>query len=174
LEETRHLSPLEIFLRFLSKQHLSQKNSYIATYWRQWAKIKNSILGDENSRYFHLCASGRLRKNQIKNLEGADGDVFSPTPRKPTSSMISLRIFSAPPPTGSGQIDFFPLVALTSLDSTQADTLVRPFTLEEIRKALFSMNNNPSPGPGGFGPVFFKRNWDLVKDNLLEALNNFF
>jgi hypothetical protein len=78
------------------------------------------------------------------------------------------------PQPALARLIFFPLVTLTSLDYTQADTLVHPFTLEEIRKALFSMNNNSSPGPDGFGPAFFKRNWDLVKGNLLEALNNLF
>jgi hypothetical protein len=42
------------------------------------AKIKNCVLGDENTRYFHLCAPGRLQKNQIKNLEDQDGNVVFP------------------------------------------------------------------------------------------------
>jgi hypothetical protein len=29
------------------------------------------------------------------------------------------------------------------------------------------MNDNASPGPDGFGPAFFKRHWDLVKNDLL-------
>jgi hypothetical protein len=62
------------------------------------------------------------------------------------------------------------LVASTSLDTTQAASLIRPFSLEEIRAALFSMNDNASPGPDGFGPAFFKRNRDLVKTNLLDFL----
>ena len=36
--------------------------------WRQRAKIKDSVLGDENSPYVHVCASVRHCKNQIKTL----------------------------------------------------------------------------------------------------------
>jgi hypothetical protein len=35
------------------------------------------------------------------------------------------------------------------------------------------MNDNSSLEPDGFGPTFFKRNWDLVKGNLLAALQDF-
>jgi mannosylglycoprotein endo-beta-mannosidase len=35
------------------------------------------------------------------------------------------------------------------------------------------MNDNSSPEPDGFGPAFFKKNWDLVKLNLLDSLSSF-
>jgi hypothetical protein len=35
------------------------------------------------------------------------------------------------------------------------------------------MNNNSSPGPDGFGPAFYKKHWDLVKNSLLASLDDF-
>jgi hypothetical protein len=35
------------------------------------------------------------------------------------------------------------------------------------------MNDNSSPGPDGFGPAFYKHNWDLVKNDFLAALQAF-
>jgi hypothetical protein len=49
-------------LRSLAKECLSAKNAARATYWRQRAKIKHCTFGDENSRYFHLCALARLQE----------------------------------------------------------------------------------------------------------------
>jgi hypothetical protein len=46
-------------------------------------------------------------------------------------------------------------------------SLVRPFSFDEIRVALFSMNDNSSPGPDGLGSAFYKRHWELVKHDLL-------
>jgi hypothetical protein len=48
------------------------------------------------------------------------------------------------------------LVASTSLDSTLVTSLVRSFSLNEIRASLFSKNDNSSPGPDGFGPSFLQ------------------
>jgi hypothetical protein len=65
---------LEGQLRSLARLHLSQINTNRATYWRHRAKIRHCTLGDEKSCYFHLCASARLRKNQIKVLDNDAGD----------------------------------------------------------------------------------------------------
>ena len=35
------------------------------------------------------------------------------------------------------------------------------------------MNVNASPGPDGFGPAFFKANWELPKFDLLDLMNDF-
>ena len=56
----------------------------------------------------------------------------------------------------SPHLDLHSLVQSTSLDSTQAAALAAPFTLAELRTAVFSMNDNSSPGPDGFGPAFFQ------------------
>lgn len=45
--------------------------------------------------------------------------------------------------------------------------------MDEIRYAILSMNINASPGPDGFGPAFFKANWDLLKFDLLDLMNDF-
>jgi hypothetical protein len=84
LEETRLLSPLENRLRSLAKIALSKLNAASATYWRQRAKIRHCTLDDENSRYFHLYASGRLKKYQSKTLEAEDGDSVFSHPAKAT------------------------------------------------------------------------------------------
>ena len=37
--------------------------------WRQRARLDWLIHGDKNTYFFHLCASRRRRKNQIKSLQ---------------------------------------------------------------------------------------------------------
>jgi hypothetical protein len=152
------ISPLEQKLRHLAKTTLSQKVSNKVTYWRQRAKIKNCILGDENTHYFHLCASGRLRKNQIKNLEDQNGNIAFSHQAKAAILHDFYKNLLGTPVTSLDQLDLASLVTSTSLTPSQASALARPFSLEEIRTALFTMNDNSSPGPDGFGPAFFKKN----------------
>jgi hypothetical protein len=70
-------------------------------------------------------------------------------------------------------LDLPSLVSSTSLDSFQAASLIQSFSLDELRAAVLSMKDNSSPGPDGFGPAFYKKNWDLVKTNLFSSLNDF-
>ncbi|KAE8785836.1 hypothetical protein D1007_40341 [Hordeum vulgare] len=52
--------------------------------------------------------------------------------------------------------DLDSLMIGSKLNSSQALSLIRPFSLEEIKLAILSMNVNASPGLDGFGPAFFK------------------
>jgi hypothetical protein len=107
------------------------------TYWRQRAKIKNCTLEDENSRYYHLSASGRLRKNQIKNLETEHGNTVFAHQAK---ADILLRFFKdllGNPLATSNTLDLASLVASTRLDPFQANTLIKPsLSLWNLRGTL--------------------------------------
>ncbi|XP_071680432.1 uncharacterized protein [Lolium perenne] len=164
---------LEKRLRSLAKTSLDQRSLAKQPHGGKGRKSKSCVLGDENTRYFHLCASGRLRKNQIKNLEDQDGNVVFAHQAKSAILHGFFKNLLGTPVGASDHLDLASLVSSTCLSPSQASALVRPFSLDEIRTALFTMNDNSSPGPDGFGPAFFKKNWDLVKKSLLDSLSSF-
>lgn len=49
--------------------------------------------------------------------------------------------------------------------------LVEPFVLEEVRVATFSTPLDASPGLDGFSAAFFTSSWNLVKMDILNAMN---
>ena len=52
--------------------------------------------------------------------------------------------------------------------------LIQPFTLEEIKSAVFEMNPDKAPGPDGFSMVFYQKYWDLVQTDLMSLLSDFY
>ena len=60
------------------------------------------------------------------------------------------------------------------LDSTDNEFLISPFTLEEVRKTVFSMKENTAPGPDGFSVSFYKQCWDFIKEDLMKLINYFY
>nr|GEX26878.1 hypothetical protein [Tanacetum cinerariifolium] len=44
----------------------------------------------------------------------------------------------------------------------------------EIKNAMFSMDNEKAPGPDGYTTAFFKEAWDIVEDDIVEAVREFF
>jgi hypothetical protein len=56
------------------------------------------------------------------------------------------------------------------------ESLVRPFSMEEVWDALFQMYPLKALGPGGFKTRFFQKNWDIVGLEVckatLHSLNN--
>ena len=61
----------------------------------------------------------------------------------------------------------------TVLEEVNA-SLTRPVTEEEIRKALFAMNPDKSPGPDGMTAGFFQHHWNTIKSGVISYVNLFF
>lgn len=53
-------------------------------------------------------------------------------------------------------------------------TLCATFKEEEIKKAIFSFNNNKALGLDGFSISFYKKFWHLLKIDLLSACRDFY
>ena len=49
-------------------------------------------------------------------------------------------------------------------------SLERGFTIEEIKKAVFSMSLDKSPGPDGMNAMFYQQHWDIVGPLVSKAV----
>ena len=108
LEERRLLSTLESALRLSAKTSISRLTASKVVYSRQRAKLKHCVLGNENTHYFHLCASGHLRKNQIKVLDGPDGSPVFSHPQNPLI-LHSFRELLGSPVLPPSVLNYLPL-----------------------------------------------------------------
>lgn len=52
--------------------------------------------------------------------------------------------------------------------------LLRPFTMEELEKALKESKTNTTPAPDGFPAGFYKNLWPRIKGLIKEILDDFF
>jgi hypothetical protein len=48
------------------------------------------------------------------------------------------------------------------------------FTEEEIKKVVLETPKEKAPGPDGFIELFFSSCWDIIKDDLIRAVNQFY
>uniref|UniRef100_A0A803Q8U4 Uncharacterized protein n=1 Tax=Cannabis sativa TaxID=3483 RepID=A0A803Q8U4_CANSA len=51
--------------------------------------------------------------------------------------------------------------------------MTQKFTKEEVKEALFDVPGNKAPGPDGFSGFFYQDNWDLVGEDLFEAVTSY-
>jgi hypothetical protein len=47
------------------------------------------------------------------------------------------------------------------------------FTEEEVCAVIMKLPNNKAPGPHGFTGLFYKLSWDIIKGDIMNALNAF-
>ena len=61
-----------------------------------------------------------------------------------------------------------------TVDARTNDALCADFSDEETSYALFQIGPTKAPGPDGFPACFFQRNWCTFKEDIVNAVKNFF
>ena len=51
--------------------------------------------------------------------------------------------------------------------------LEKPYTEEDVHRALFQMAPSKAPGVDGFTTGFYQRHWKLLKDDIVPAVLDF-
>ena len=54
------------------------------------------------------------------------------------------------------------------------DFLLSPVSADDIKRVLFSMDDNKAPGPDGYTSAFFKKAWNIVGEDFCSAVKDFF
>ena len=50
------------------------------------------------------------------------------------------------------------------------NALLAPYTVEDVRKALFDIGDLKAPGPDGLHAIFYKRFWPMLGEDLIEEV----
>lgn len=60
------------------------------------------------------------------------------------------------------------------MDEDGVAQLEARFSEEEIKEAIFSIDDDKSPSPNGFSSLFYQECWEIVKEDLMEVFNEFY
>ncbi|KAA3463549.1 LINE-1 reverse transcriptase isogeny [Gossypium australe] len=60
------------------------------------------------------------------------------------------------------------------LNEERAMKLEEPFSMKEIKEAVWSYDESKVPGPDGFNLCFFRKCWEIVKHDLFKVMSDFF
>jgi hypothetical protein len=119
--------------------------------------------GDANTNFFHGVMSTRRRQNAIHmvsingmNVEGVQNvrdAVFNHF-----SSHFKVVPLARPSVEG---------LHFRQLSYGEASTLTKPFSLDEVKQAIWDCDGFKSPGPDDISLDFIKRFWEIVKDDFM-------
>ncbi|XP_057418408.1 uncharacterized protein LOC130712598 [Lotus japonicus] len=112
------------------------------------------------------------QRNKVEALRNEDGDwIYDPQELKRMLVDYYKNLYT-PEDLASGPLPF-PL-SFPKLDDNESLEMTESVLQEEVRGALFSIGNLKSPGPDGFHSVFFKKNWEHIKDSLTNFVKEVF
>ena len=122
-------------------------------HWFQRSRINWLLFGDKNTSFFQKLASQRKQRNRIKKLKDGNGNWHEGTAYlNPLVSDFFAGLFT----TEIEEIDPGLLEkVIPCISAEMNDSLVKPYTAEEVKKALFSIGDMKAPGVDGLHAIFF-------------------
>lgn len=119
--------------------------------------------GDQNTKAFHNAAKLREVKNAINELKGQDGTRIVGEDIKKEAERYFTDFLSHIPQEFEG-ITVEELQELLKFRCSDMEKiqLQREVTEEEVRKVIFNMPTDKSPGPDGYTSEFFKDAWGVI------------
>ncbi|KAK9077285.1 hypothetical protein SSX86_005622 [Deinandra increscens subsp. villosa] len=163
------LTPSELTLRQEYIKKAKEMNAKKSQDLAQKSRIKWLTDGDENSSYFHGLIRNRRAKNRINGILHSGNWITSPDALKDRMLQFFSSKFSEPIPNRP----LFLSDKFKKLSLSDSASLISPFSLQEIKCAVWSCGSDKAPGPDGFNFRFIKTHWDLLGPNFLEILQHF-
>ncbi|KAL0293769.1 UNVERIFIED_CONTAM: Retrovirus-related Pol polyprotein from type-2 retrotransposable element R2DM [Sesamum angustifolium] len=116
---------------------------------RQRAKLQWLKGGDQCSKIFFRRVATRRANKRVFQISDDNGN-------EQTDPTVISSIF----------VDFF--------QDDEAQAIIRPVKIDEVKTAFFDIEEDKAPGPDGFSSGFFKAAWPVVGGEVSKAIIDFF
>lgn len=121
---------------------------------------------EANTKLFHLRASDRRQKNYIPTLIDINAwKSMTGLLKLPSSCNTSRKVWEFYPES------LFAGLGSAKLTCSWSESLDVDFTMDEWTCGVHSLHTKRAPGPYGFIALFYKREWDTLKHDLMKAIN---
>ncbi|GJT03880.1 RNA-directed DNA polymerase, eukaryota, reverse transcriptase zinc-binding domain protein [Tanacetum coccineum] len=138
----------------------------------QKAKVKWLSEGDKNTKYFHNVIKSRRNSNRVRGVCDENGNWFEGD-NVAVQFVNHFEKFLG----NKGDVEQIenPSELFTNkISQGKAEDMVREVTNKEIKDAIFDIGNDKAPGPDGFTTTFFKKSWEIVGNDVCDAVKEFF
>lgn len=167
--ETRALSPNELQIRSNGLHQLLVFEKMKVLDMKQKAKTKWVVDGDENSKIFHCFVNHSKKKNRISGLMiNGNWSTSVKEIKDRTFRFFQEKIkdnwISHPKLVNSN---------IKSIDMMDTISLEAPFSLEEVKKAVYACGGDKAPGPDGLAFKFIKKYWPCISPDVMRFVQHF-
>nr|XP_027122211.1 uncharacterized protein LOC113739165 [Coffea arabica] len=124
---------------------------------------------EARAAYMHQL---RRAANYIGRIRSPAGQWLTSTEDiKESAAQFFEQLFTSDRSTDRHPALTFPLPRVSREDN---ESLVLLPTMEEVREVVFSIHTDSAAGPDGFGSGFYQACWEIIKVDLVTAVQDFF
>ncbi|GJY68782.1 hypothetical protein Tco_0471764 [Tanacetum coccineum] len=167
--ENRSLNEIERAEWLGARKLWMEKENEHSSMLLQKARVRWDVEGDENSRFFHSYVKRRNNKSNIRGL--MVNGLWCEDPN--TIKMEIARHYKSLFTEGVLIRPIFCCDRIEKLSVEDAALLEGEFSEKEVVEAVHGCGVNKAPGPDGFNFNFIKMFWEVLKTELINAINWF-
>ena len=142
-----------------------------AIYWNKKARVKWLKDGERNMSFFHKSTIHHRMRNKMSKLHTDSGDTLED--HQDISNELThhfSQLLSEPNHNRLEEISKVTHYIPPLVNSNHSHSLMQPISLQEVEVAMKQMVDGTAPGLDGFTIDFFHHCWDLLKDEVLEII----
>ncbi|XP_062074858.1 uncharacterized protein LOC133778853 [Humulus lupulus] len=139
----------------------------------QKSKLNWARNGDENSTLFHLIIRERRRQNRILSIIDARGNRVDEPIQVIEAFLSFYQELLGSTMLQRKKVLAGVMVQGPTVTESQSELLLKDYSKDEVRKVIFEIPGNKAPGPDGYGSYFYQENWNLIGDEVAEAILSF-
>ncbi|XP_019176856.1 PREDICTED: uncharacterized protein LOC109172161 [Ipomoea nil] len=136
-------------------------------FWKQRSKQLWLKHGDTNTKYFHKSATARCKQNFLARIKDHNDSWTEGTAMNAAIIRYFEHIFTF----GTCGANLFDRVH-ERVTTEMKISMSQPFTMGDVKTALFDMKPDKAPGPDSMSPAFFQHFWPVLGHDLSMFILN--
>lgn len=141
-------------------------------FWFQKLRTQWLEQGDKNTKYYHTVTKVKRKFNRVEALMDSEGQwIYDNKALKNIAFDFYQKLFEEELMVACGQYHHS---FTNEIPDQYVGSLNREVTKEEVYQALQEMGPYKAPGPDGFQPFFFQKNWDMVGKELASFVQGIY
>ncbi|XP_074277869.1 uncharacterized protein LOC141601480 [Silene latifolia] len=140
---------------------------------KQKAKCEWAQEGDANTTLFHRAIKQQQISNKVMQIHDKHGDICK-TPETIMQAFVEYYLDLLGSQGGTDDVYTNIVIRGTRLPNEDWTAINREPTKAEIKSIIFDIPDGKSSGADGYSSCFFKAGWDIMGDDIYEAIIDFF
>ncbi|KAL0450913.1 UNVERIFIED_CONTAM: hypothetical protein Slati_1647700 [Sesamum latifolium] len=139
-------------------------------YWRQKATCRWVLEGERNTRFFHSMVRKKRSRTAINSVFH-EGQLLTNEQLIKESGVDYFRslLTTESTRTAPSLLQNIPRV----ISMSEGEALYESTNTDEVRRVIFGLSSDSTPGPDGFGAMFFQKCWEIIHEDVVDAVQDF-